>query len=564
MKNDEQFKQLINKIESVDNILVTVSRNPSVDELTAALALSLALNQLKKRSVAVFSGEIPSVMHFLDPEKTFESNADSLRDFIISISKDKADRLRVRPEGNFVKVYITPYRTSITKDDLKFSEGDFNVQLVIAFGVTEREDLDASIASHGRIFHNAVAATINLSRGADNLGTISLQDIESGCYSVSCYQIIKALDSGKRNLVNSAVATALLTGIVSATDQFRNNVTSPNIMTVSAELMTKGADPQLVSSELEGKPSERRIIDDESSDDISNNTSLSFSREQTPPPASRHHDKPQQQEENDNQGGDITSGKRYSLDDGESAPEHLDNAVERRLWQDTMSVNRENSNDALRAAEAQLSQEETDSSASKLKEPEVVKLESNGPTQPAVQPEAATFAPTAQSVPRTEPTILSVTPMSSQAAAPANDARYSGPSVSTPSLNVPNVPKREDSLPFNEPNQVSPIKPIFNSAPSAPANTSAPASAASPIRQQEDKARPQAVAQSTTVSNLPMPPEPPAPVAANQLSGMPPVPVQTTTPQPVQVQTIANVTTPTQPTVPQPQKVDPAQFVIPS
>ena len=144
MKNDEQFKQLINKIESVDNILVTVSRNPSVDELTAALALSLALNQLKKRSVAVFSGRIPSAMHFLDPEKTFESNADSLRDFIISISKDKADRLRVLPEGNFVKVYVTPYRTTITKDDLQFSEGDFNVQLVIAFGVTDRNDLDAS------------------------------------------------------------------------------------------------------------------------------------------------------------------------------------------------------------------------------------------------------------------------------------------------------------------------------------------------------------------------------------------------------------------------------------
>ena len=158
MKETTQ-KQLINKIKSVNNILVTVSRDPSVDELASALALTLALNKLGKRSVAVFSGQIPRSIHFLNPEKTFEDNADSLRDFIISLSKDKADRLKVRPDGDFVKVYITPYRTKITPDDLRFDEGDFNIELIVAIGVSSRDELDASIASHGKIFHNAVTAT---------------------------------------------------------------------------------------------------------------------------------------------------------------------------------------------------------------------------------------------------------------------------------------------------------------------------------------------------------------------------------------------------------------------
>lgn len=251
MKNDSPIKQLASKIKSVNNILITVSRNPGVDQLASALGLSLALNKLGKRSVAVFSGKIPPAIHFLNPEKTFEDNADSLRDFIISLSKDKADRLKVRPDGEFVKVYITPYRTKITPADLKFEEGDFNIELIIAIGVSSRDELDASIASHGKIFHNAVTATLNLGQLHDALGMISWQDTRAGCYAQMCYQLINNLNSEEHQLVDEAVATALLTGVVSATDQFRNKITTPEIMTLSANLMAKGANQQLITSELE-------------------------------------------------------------------------------------------------------------------------------------------------------------------------------------------------------------------------------------------------------------------------------------------------------------------------
>lgn len=60
MKDESPKAQLIQKIKAVNNILVTVSRNPSVDQLVSALALAMALNKLGKRSVAVFSGQIPA------------------------------------------------------------------------------------------------------------------------------------------------------------------------------------------------------------------------------------------------------------------------------------------------------------------------------------------------------------------------------------------------------------------------------------------------------------------------------------------------------------------------
>ena len=125
-------QQIVERIKSSTNILVTVSTDPSVDELSAALGLTLLLNKLNKHATAVVSGELPPAITFLDPQKTFENSVDSLRDFIIALDKEKADHLRYKVEGDVVKIFITPYRTTISSEDLDFSQGNYNVELVIA------------------------------------------------------------------------------------------------------------------------------------------------------------------------------------------------------------------------------------------------------------------------------------------------------------------------------------------------------------------------------------------------------------------------------------------------
>ena len=75
---DSAKNQLAERLKSANNILVTVSRNPSVDQLSALLGLTLSLNKLGKHAAAVFSGEVPSTLEFLQPEETIEKNTDSL------------------------------------------------------------------------------------------------------------------------------------------------------------------------------------------------------------------------------------------------------------------------------------------------------------------------------------------------------------------------------------------------------------------------------------------------------------------------------------------------------
>ena len=144
-------QQIVEKLKDSSNILVTVSTSPSVDELSAALGLTILLNKLDKHATAVVSGDIPPAITFLDPEKTFENTVDSLRDFIIALDKEKADHLRYKVDGDVVKIFVTPYRTTITQDDLDFSQGDYNVDLVMALGVKDKSHLDTALMAHGRI-----------------------------------------------------------------------------------------------------------------------------------------------------------------------------------------------------------------------------------------------------------------------------------------------------------------------------------------------------------------------------------------------------------------------------
>lgn len=254
--NDTDAKikqQIVEKIKASTNILVTVSRDPSVDELSAAIGFTALLNKLNKHATAIFSGALPPAINFLTPEKVFENTADSLRDFIIALDKEKADHLRYKVEGDVVKIFITPYRTTITSNDLDFSQGDFNVELVLALGVENREHLDAAITAHGGILDGVTIATLSDGMQTSQLGDLGWNDKNASCLSEMIVAVVDSLKAEKtdKTLLDKQISTALLTGIVAATDRFSNTRTTSRIMTVAAQLMAAGADQQLIAARLQ-------------------------------------------------------------------------------------------------------------------------------------------------------------------------------------------------------------------------------------------------------------------------------------------------------------------------
>ncbi|MDO4508268.1 MAG: hypothetical protein Q4B65_02715 [Candidatus Saccharibacteria bacterium] len=241
------MQKVATKIADAHNVLIALSSDPSVDEIAAAIGLSLYLDKLGKRATAIYSGVTPNALEFLKPEDTFDKTADTLQDFVIALNKDKADHLRYKLDGDYVKVYITPYRSRIGEEDLEFSYGDFNIDLVIALNVANGVDLDSALREHGRIMHDASVINIT-TNNPGKFGEIEWSDKDA---SSICEMVARLLyNSGGKTKIQPEEATAFLTGIVAATDRFSQGNTTAETMKVASNLMESGADQQLIAKNI--------------------------------------------------------------------------------------------------------------------------------------------------------------------------------------------------------------------------------------------------------------------------------------------------------------------------
>ena len=239
--------EIATKLSESKNVLIALSSDPSVDELSAAIGLSLYLDRIGKRATAIYSGTTPNALEFLKPEETFEASADTLQDFVIAINKDKADHLRYKLDGDYVKVYITPYKHRLSEADLEFSYGDYNVDFVISLDVANGIDLDSALREHGRIMHDA--SIVNVTTGnPGKFGEIEWSDKKASSVSEMLAELLYRF--GGEDPIAKDEATAFLTGVVAATNRFSNTKTTPETMRLCSKLMESGANQVLVSKNV--------------------------------------------------------------------------------------------------------------------------------------------------------------------------------------------------------------------------------------------------------------------------------------------------------------------------
>ena len=239
-------EKVAEKIQRGANILIALSKDPNLDEISAAIALAIVLDQQKKHVTAIYSGKTPNALEFLKPEDTFEKDTSSLQDFIIALNKSKADHLTYKLDGDYVKIYITPYKGQVKKEDLEYSYGDYNVDLVIVFNVNAGSEIDSALSEYGRIMHDASA--INITSGLPGrFADLEWSDPEKSSVCEMVYDLLKELEITN---LSQEIATALLTGILSATERFSNSRTKPTTMAVASKLMEAGADQQLISANI--------------------------------------------------------------------------------------------------------------------------------------------------------------------------------------------------------------------------------------------------------------------------------------------------------------------------
>ena len=132
---------------------------------------------------------------------------------------------------------------------MEFSQGDYNVELVIALNVADSSHLDQALSAHGKILHDAVVSTVTTQQTKSTLGTIDWHGTNVSGVSEMLVELIDEIKTPQAPMGEST-ATALLTGIIAVTERFSNALTSSRVMTLAAELMAAGANQQQIITKL--------------------------------------------------------------------------------------------------------------------------------------------------------------------------------------------------------------------------------------------------------------------------------------------------------------------------
>lgn len=250
-------QQTSEAIRQAETIVILTGQHPSVDQVTAVMALAALLRKFEKKVTAIISDNPPASVQALDMGSIDRGLAGS-RDFVLKldVSKVEVDKLRYEVAEGKLNIYLTPFKGSFAPSDVTFGYGDFHYDLAIVLGVPTRARIDRIYEQNAASFETIPVVNLDFHRSNENYGAVNL--IEPNASSL-CEMLVALSESLQSGSIDGEIATALLMGIVASTDRFTAAHTSPKSLTVAAQMMAAGARQQAVVKALyrDNKPESR-------------------------------------------------------------------------------------------------------------------------------------------------------------------------------------------------------------------------------------------------------------------------------------------------------------------
>lgn len=245
-----ETQQITELIKKSHHILITIKKDYSIDAIASALALYLVLKKQDKLvDIVCDDFSLPKNLGFLPQTKHINSKINSLQKFVISIDtkKDKIDEFSYDIEKDKLKIYITPKAGSFSKENLKAENSQYKYDLIITLDTPDLDSLGKVYRNFTDFFYNT--SIINIDHKAENehFGQINLTNLNTVATSEILFNLINSID---KNLLDSQVATCLLTGMISKTRSFKTANVTPKTLEVASQLLAAEADRDAIIKSL--------------------------------------------------------------------------------------------------------------------------------------------------------------------------------------------------------------------------------------------------------------------------------------------------------------------------
>ena len=177
-----QVARIVRALSAGKQIVIAVSRKPTIDQMVAAIGLASLINKqaspaqppvkigdeardktkiepldikpdgrAARNAVVAFSGPVHPKIGFLKTDQIITKTVDNYRELVIAIDKNKADKLRYSLDKKMARIHISPFlnnKEGLSAKDLEIGPGDFNIDVLVAVGVNEVGDLEPMIGDN--------------------------------------------------------------------------------------------------------------------------------------------------------------------------------------------------------------------------------------------------------------------------------------------------------------------------------------------------------------------------------------------------------------------------------
>lgn len=261
----------IELLEKSEHVGIFLMRDASFDSLAAAEVLARTLNEQGKK-VGLMRERDENATAGKSFFRMLAASSGLPKEFVISVDTNvsQVSQLRYEKSESGIDIVLSPKSLPIAKESLSFRDGKIICDCAVTIGVAEADALLGLSELTPEFFTKTPIINIDTKDRNGRYGEVNLVEPKKNSASEIVYELLSAL---KGSPPDEDAANLILAGIISETDGFRSQSTTPDALLAASELARCGAKPHIAFSmvgdpiplnvlQLSGRASVRSRLDE--------------------------------------------------------------------------------------------------------------------------------------------------------------------------------------------------------------------------------------------------------------------------------------------------------------
>ncbi len=237
---DSSIQRIKDLLEQNDTINIAVGKNPTIDEMGAALALSLSLQQVGKKTVVACPTEpLVELSNLVGINKVTQALSGEGGDLVVSFpyKEGEIEKVSYTIDAGYLNIVVKAGTSGLSfkEDDVKYKRDGQAPKNLFIIGTSRLSDLETLFDPNK--LKDTTIVNIDTKKDNQGFGDIVVVSPEASSVSEKIAELLILLALP----VDTDIAQNLLSGITQATGNFQKPITTAVAFEMAGILMKKGA-----------------------------------------------------------------------------------------------------------------------------------------------------------------------------------------------------------------------------------------------------------------------------------------------------------------------------------